>query len=158
MTSTEQVVSPQVVKKLEKGIVKEGKIEDSRVKGLFDDLTKTEKERAKAEKAAHKAEDALAKAEKKEVKAVKAASKATHDHDIAVANRHNAEQKEQLKKQVDAKLLKEIQDKKLKAEAALKDQEMHNKAREAKLAELQQGNNDHPEVDESYGGATASVV
>ncbi|KAG6861267.1 hypothetical protein C0995_002075 [Termitomyces sp. Mi166 len=138
MTSAtvEPAPSPKVVKKLEKELAKEEKIEASRVKDLLDDLAKTEKAHAKAVKAVHKAGSALAKAEKKEVKAVEAANKATHEHDIAVANRRNAEQDEQLKKRQDAKLVQDIEEKKVKAEVALRDQETHNKTREAKLAEL----------------------
>ncbi|KAG6896663.1 hypothetical protein C0992_006797 [Termitomyces sp. T32_za158] len=138
MTSpaTAQVSSPKSIKKLEKDLAKEGKMEASRVSHLLDDLAKTEKAHTKVEKAIHKAENALAKAEKKEVKAVKAANKAAHEHDIAVAKLHSAEQDEQLKKRQNAKLVQEIEVKKVKAEAALKDQETHNKAREAELAEL----------------------
>ncbi|KAG5351886.1 hypothetical protein J132_05511 [Termitomyces sp. J132] len=134
----DQAPSPKAVQNLEKELAKEAKIEASRVKDLLDDLAKTEKARTKAEKAVHKAESASAKAGKKEVKAVEAANKAAHKHDIAMANLRNAEQDEQLKKRQDAKLLQEMEVKKVKAEAALRDQETHTEARGAKLAELKE--------------------
>ncbi|KAG6886130.1 hypothetical protein C0993_002649 [Termitomyces sp. T159_Od127] len=122
----EQTLSPKSVKKVEKDLAKEEKMEASRVKDLLDDLAKTEKAHTKTEKAVHKAENALAKAEKKELKAVKAANKAAHEHDIAVAKLHSTEQDEQLKKRQNVKLAQDIEVKKVKAEAALKDQEIHS--------------------------------
>ncbi|KAG6840209.1 hypothetical protein C0991_008182 [Blastosporella zonata] len=137
MSSIEQQVpSPKVMKKIVKEIAKEEKEEESRIRELLDDLAKSEKERTKADKAVTRAEAALAKAEKKEVKAIEAANKATHERDIAGANRYHAEQKELLKREIDSKLLLEIHDKKQKAEEALRDQKTHNIAREAKLAGL----------------------
>lgn len=128
--------SSPTVKKMEKELEKEKKGEEARVKHILDDLSSTQKAHGKAEKAAYKAESAVEKAEKKEVAATKAANKATHKHDIAVANKHGAEQDAQLKKQQDLRLEKEIEAKKAAADAAINDQHMHNQAREAKLAEL----------------------
>ncbi|KAF5383541.1 hypothetical protein D9615_003744 [Tricholomella constricta] len=138
MSSTTQPAppSPQVLKKMEKEIAKEGKSEESRVKHILDELSSTEKSHRKAEKAVHSAESTLHKAEKKELSATKAANKATHDHDIAVTKRHSAEQDAQMKKQQELKLQKEIQAKKDAADAAIKAQNLHQQAREGKLAEL----------------------
>ncbi|KAG6856439.1 hypothetical protein H0H87_004404 [Tephrocybe sp. NHM501043] len=155
MASTAQPgPSPQVSKQMEKALVSEGKHEESDVRHLLNDLAKTEKEHAKAQKSVHKADDALAKAQKKELKATKAAHKASHEHDITVANLHRAEQEEEMRKRTEAKLLQEVQAKKAQADVALKDQEMHNKTREAKLAEMQHT----PNVDTLEQGGQAPAA
>ncbi|KAF8074704.1 hypothetical protein FPV67DRAFT_1665452 [Lyophyllum atratum] len=133
--STATPASP-TVKKMEKELAKEGKTEEAHVKHILHDLASTEKAQAKAEKAARKAESALNKAGKKELAAAKAANKATHNRDIAVTKKHSAEEDARLKQQRDTKLQKDIQDKKAMADAAVKDQELHNRARDAKLAEV----------------------
>ncbi|KAF9468792.1 hypothetical protein BDZ94DRAFT_1143210, partial [Collybia nuda] len=117
---------PQVLKKLEKEIVKEGKTEEDRVKHAMKELSSTEKAQTKTHKAVHKAEATLERAHKKELEATKAVNKATHSHDIAVTNLHGAEQDIELRKREDVKLQRDLDAKKAQVQAAIKEQHAHN--------------------------------
>jgi len=83
--------APALVKKIEKGIMKEAKNENQNLKQTIRDLSQSEKAEAKAQKAAIKAEQQLIKVEKYEQATLNALHKATHDHDIAATKMHSAE-------------------------------------------------------------------
>ena len=89
--NTNTPTSPALVKKIEKGIMKEAKNEDQNLKHTIKDLSQTEKAEAKAQKAAIKAEQQLVKLEKYEQSTLNALHKATHDHDIAATKMHSGE-------------------------------------------------------------------
>ncbi|KAG5638569.1 hypothetical protein H0H81_011915 [Sphagnurus paluster] len=129
-------LSPKIVKQMEKEIAKEEKADESRVKHILDELSSVEKSRAKAEKAVQKAEGVVNKAEKKELAAGKAANTAVHKQEIAVSDKNNAVKDAELKKQHELNLQREIDAKKEAADAAIKNQQIHQQARESKLAEL----------------------
>ncbi|KAF5388101.1 hypothetical protein D9615_000035 [Tricholomella constricta] len=143
MSSPTQSASSQAVKKLEKEIAQEGKTEHAHVHDVKKDLSAMEKAQLKAHKVAQKAESAISKMSKKETAATAAMHKATHDHDIAASHLHDAEKEAELKRQQDIKLQHELDAKKGNVEAAIKEQEMHDQAREAKLAELHGGASGH---------------
>ncbi|KIK08432.1 hypothetical protein K443DRAFT_672451 [Laccaria amethystina LaAM-08-1] len=128
--------SPALVKKIEKGIMKEAKNEDQNLKQAIKDLSQTEKAETKAQKAAIKAEQQLMKLEKYEQSTLNALHKATHDHDIAATKTHSAETDLEMKRRQHQKLQRGVDEKKLRVENAMKVNEEHSKLRESKLAEL----------------------
>ncbi|KAL0949835.1 hypothetical protein HGRIS_009870 [Hohenbuehelia grisea] len=128
--------SPEVLKRMEKDLTKAGKVEENSVKHAMKDLAATEKSKTKAAKSADKAEHLLAKNQTKELKAAKAVNKATHSHDVALGNLQQVERNLKIKQQNDAKLAQELEMKKVRVEAAIKSQEVHNQEREEKLAHI----------------------
>ncbi|KAF7433497.1 hypothetical protein PC9H_005451 [Pleurotus ostreatus] len=133
---TPSYTSPDVLKHMEKDLVKAGKTEESSVKHTMKDLKSLEKSTSKAAKSADKAEHHVAKNQDKELKTAKAVSKATHNHDVARDNLQKADRDLQLKQQHALKLEQELEARKIRVEAAVKSQEIHNQEREEKLANV----------------------
>lgn len=134
--NTNAPTTPALVKKIEKGIMKEAKNEDQNLKQAIKELSQTEKAEAKAQKAAIKAEQQLIKLEKYEQSTLNALHKATHDHDIAATKMHSGETDLEMKRKQHQKLQRGVDEKKLRVENAMKVNEEHSKLREGKLAEL----------------------
>ncbi|RDB20511.1 hypothetical protein Hypma_012402 [Hypsizygus marmoreus] len=145
MISTTQPASPspQVLKTLEKEMVKEGKSEEARLHRAMRDLSSTEKQEGKAQKAVRKAENVLSKLQRKEVSASADMNKYTDKHDVAVAHLHAGERDAQTKKEENIRLQTDLDLKKTQVQDAIKDQQANIQGRETKLADWREGASDH---------------
>jgi phage-related minor tail protein len=124
------------LKKIEKGIIKEGKTEDATVSHALKDLSKLEKASSKATKAVDKSQHALDKSHRREHSATKALNKAAHKHDLAVADIANAEKDLEARKAEAQRLELELAKRKEDVNGVLDNQRKHNSIRESKLAEV----------------------
>ncbi|KAF8075985.1 hypothetical protein FPV67DRAFT_392289 [Lyophyllum atratum] len=137
MDSSTQAASPQVLKKLEKELAKEGKAEEARLQHAVGDLSATEKVQGKVQKAVMKAESNVSKMGKKETAANEAMHKAAQKHDVATTHLQGAEKAAE--RQQDIKLQQELDAKKANVEASVKEKTTNIQGREATLAKLRNG-------------------
>ncbi|TFK39029.1 hypothetical protein BDQ12DRAFT_722875 [Crucibulum laeve] len=134
--STQPAPPAEYVRRMEKEIVREGRVEEKNLKHAIKDLSHLEKSETKAAKIADKAEHTLHKSEKKEQSTLNALNKATNKHDVAAANLHSAEQEAQVRQKQHEKLQADLERKKAVVDNAIKSHEAHVKEREAKLGSL----------------------
>ncbi|TFK92983.1 hypothetical protein K466DRAFT_581435 [Polyporus arcularius HHB13444] len=147
------------VREVEKVVAKEARTDQKNLDHAITDLSHADKSHNKSIKAANKAAHALDKAVAKEHKAAKAVNKAVHNHEVAVANEQNAEKVIQIKKQHEARLEQDLEQKKQHLDALRQRKEHNDQVREAKLADIHAGEPAPPEARSSYNaGDRASIA
>ncbi|PPQ66281.1 hypothetical protein CVT26_010965 [Gymnopilus dilepis] len=112
---------PEIIKKVEKEIVREAKDEERNLKRAVKDLSQTEKDVKKANKASTvKAEHDLEKSEKQEQTTLKNLFKAENIHDVAVSNVHRAQQNLELSNKHYGKMKETLKTKSTRVDEAMK--------------------------------------
>ncbi|KAI0676968.1 hypothetical protein C8Q78DRAFT_1000386 [Trametes maxima] len=99
------------IRQVEKMVAKEARDDQKALDHTIKDLSTAEKAHNKSIKAADKAAHALDKAVEKEHKAAKALNRAAHNHDAAVTSEQSAEKTVQIKKQHEARLEQDLEQK-----------------------------------------------
>ncbi|CAA7259493.1 unnamed protein product [Cyclocybe aegerita] len=158
---TEEPISahPDLIKKLEKGIINEAKHEEQNFKDTLKDLSKTEKMESKAHKASVRAERVLEKAEQHEQKTLKNIYKAEQAHDIAISNVHEAQHELEMSTKNNGKFQQSVQAKKERVEDAIKANDENTKERNIKLTALRgpAGTNESGRVVPAVEGAASTA-
>ncbi|PPQ68783.1 hypothetical protein CVT24_007725 [Panaeolus cyanescens] len=153
---TAQSHDPNVVKNVERQIIREAKNEETAIKHALKDLSKTEKEEGKAYKHALKAKSAAEKSAKHEQTTLKKMHKAQHSHDVAATNLHRANNDYQMYSQNHERLVDEINSKKQEIENCMRVNDERTRQRNKKLAALHATNSDGE--DESHLGLPSSAI
>ncbi|TFK74461.1 hypothetical protein BDN72DRAFT_789288 [Pluteus cervinus] len=146
--------SPDIIKRVETEIAKEGKAEENNLKHAVKDMSNIERAQTKALKAARKAEDTLAKTEKHEIATAKDLNKANYKHDVAITNVNAAQKDVQAKIQQHEKTSKDLGVKKAQVDDMMTLQKRHAEDRERRLSELRgQASGDQGNGNSSPGGS-----
>ncbi|KAF9057503.1 hypothetical protein BJ165DRAFT_1537736 [Panaeolus papilionaceus] len=133
---TAQSHDPNVVRNVERQIIREAKNEETAIKHALKDLTKTEKEEGKAYKHALKAKSTVEKSAKQEQTTLKKVNKAQHSHDVAASNLHRAQNDYQMYSQHHEQLVDEVNSKKQEVETCMRINDERTRERNKKLNAL----------------------
>ncbi|KIJ19878.1 hypothetical protein PAXINDRAFT_107381 [Paxillus involutus ATCC 200175] len=156
--STELPTDPKAVRKMEKDIAKESKIDDKGYKNVLKELSSIEKSEAKASKAATKAEKNLKKMENRDYDTIKTLQKATHSHDQAVTDLHSAQSDLQAsceESQQAQRLRQDVDELRKRADQLSKEKQAHDQERSSKLAKLHA---QPPPTDQGVGASTTGAT
>ena len=121
---------------IEKMLEREAKNDTASLKHAVRDLESAEKSETKAEKMVDKAVHAHDKAIRKEHDAAKALNKAQHVHENRVADQQSAAKTIELKKQHQARLEQDVEQKKVALDQMQKRKETNDALRDQKIAQL----------------------
>ncbi|KAJ3503862.1 hypothetical protein NLJ89_g8240 [Agrocybe chaxingu] len=151
---------PDLIRKVEKGILNEARHEEQNFKDTLKDLSKTAKMENKAHRAAIRAERALEKAEQHEQKTLKNIYKAEQAHDIAITNVHEARHELEMSTKNDGKFQRSVKMKRERVEDVIKANDENTKERNIKLTALRGpvGTSESGRVVPAVEGAAASTA